>query len=77
MLGGDLARYGALNAVTRAAQDAEDYDRATELEALGGVVLAMDHADWRPVAVAARESGDLGCSGQSDLPSRCAGREPS
>lgn len=29
--GGELSAYGMLNAITRTAQDAEDYDRATEL----------------------------------------------
>lgn len=37
--GGDLSMYGLTNAVTRAAQDARDYDRATELEELGGKLI--------------------------------------
>lgn len=37
--GGDLSLYGMMNAVTRASQEVEDYDRATELERLGGVLL--------------------------------------
>jgi hypothetical protein len=53
-LGGDLTQYGALNAVTRASQDVADYDRATELEAIGGAILAMDGREWRTVAEAAR-----------------------
>jgi len=48
--GGDLSQYGVLNAVTRASQDVPDYERATELEALGGTVLAMDGAQWRNLA---------------------------
>lgn len=39
--GGDLTAYGALNAVTRAAQDVESYDRSMELEQVGGKILAM------------------------------------
>lgn len=39
--GGDLSAYGVLNAITRASQDVESYDRATELEAVGGQVLAI------------------------------------
>jgi hypothetical protein len=31
ILGGSLTTWGLANAVTRAAQDAESYDRATEL----------------------------------------------
>ncbi len=50
--GGDLSQYGVLNAVTRASQDVPDYTRATELEALGGTVLAMDGPQWRTVAEA-------------------------
>ena len=34
--GGNLSRWGFANAVTRYAQDVESYDRATELEKLGG-----------------------------------------
>jgi hypothetical protein len=48
-LGGDLTKYGALNAVTRASQDVESYDRATELEVVGGHILAMPSAEWRSI----------------------------
>ena len=37
--GGDLTSYGLAQAVTRTAQDAESYDRATELESLGTTVI--------------------------------------
>lgn len=37
--GADLSRWGLANAITRAAQDAEGYDRATELEAAGGALM--------------------------------------
>src|SRR5207245_3093666 len=33
--GGDLSRYGVINAITRTGADAQSYDRATELEAAG------------------------------------------
>ena len=39
-MGGDLTRYGLLNAVTAASKLA-DYDRATELERIGGEILAL------------------------------------
>jgi len=51
--GGDLSRWGLANAVTRAAADVEDYDRASELEALGGRVIEMPVASWREIAHAA------------------------
>lgn len=48
--GGDLSQWGLANAVTRAAQDVESYDRATELEALGGTVIELKPADWKAIA---------------------------
>ena len=41
IMAGDNSQYGLINAVTRASQDAEDYGRATELERLGGELLAV------------------------------------
>lgn len=49
----DLSQYGVLNAVTRTSQDVADYDRATELERLGGTILELPRADWRKIAEAA------------------------
>jgi hypothetical protein len=46
ILGGDLTQYGLLNAVTRASQDVRDYDHATELERLGGDIMAWDGKEW-------------------------------
>lgn len=43
-MGGDLTRYGLLNAVTAASKLA-DYDRATELERIGGEFLALPVQD--------------------------------
>jgi hypothetical protein len=57
--GGDLSRYGLMNAVTRSAHDVPSYDRATELEAAGFRVVELQPGDWeaisqvRPVALAA------------------------
>lgn len=45
--GGDLSRYGLVNAVTRTAQDAESYDRATELETAGFQLLELPSRDWQ------------------------------
>ena len=39
--GGDLSLYGLSNAVTRASQDVESYDRATALESIGWQVATM------------------------------------
>ena len=51
--GGDLSRYGTLNAVTRAAQDVESYDRSTELEQVGGRILTLKSSEWTKIAEAA------------------------
>lgn len=40
-LGKDSSRYGLINAVTAASQLAENYERATELERIGGELLAL------------------------------------
>jgi hypothetical protein len=48
--GGDLTQWGLANAVTRTAQDVEGYDRATELEGLGGAVIQLNPTDWRALA---------------------------
>lgn len=49
--GGCLTQYGLLNAVTRASQDVDSYDRATELERLGGELLELTSSDWKQLAV--------------------------
>lgn len=49
---GDLTGYGLVNAVTEVAQLVEDYDRATELEALGGRLLEQTKAEWDTLAEA-------------------------
>lgn len=51
--GGDLSRWGMANAVTRYSQDVESYDKATELETLGGTLIELDKADWKVIAEAA------------------------
>lgn len=47
--GGDLSMWGLANSITRASQDVESYDRATELEALGGKLINLDHSEWRAI----------------------------
>ncbi|MCK6392685.1 DUF932 domain-containing protein [Zoogloea sp.] len=51
--GGDLSGYGLVNAVTRYSQDVEDYDRATEFEALGGKLIELSGREWKDLAEAA------------------------
>lgn len=57
--GGDFSRYGLLNAVTRAAQDVEGYDRAVEFERIGGDVLEWNAREWGEVSNARIEDGEL------------------
>ena len=40
-MNGDNSRYGLLNAVTAASKIASDYERATDLERIGGEILSM------------------------------------
>lgn len=51
--GGEMHRWGLARAVTRYAQDVESYDRATELERLGGQVIELPPTDWQRMAEAA------------------------
>jgi hypothetical protein len=48
--GGDLSQYGLMNAVTRASQDIQDYERATTLERLGGTILELSRSDFHAIA---------------------------
>ena len=47
--GGDLSLYGLSNAITRASQDIESYDRATSLESIGWQVATMPAKQWKEV----------------------------
>ena len=49
----DLSGYGLVNAVTHYSQEVEDYDRATEFEALGGRLIELPAAEWKGLAEAA------------------------
>jgi len=44
--GGDFSQYGLINAVTRTAEDVESYDRAVELERLGGQIIELPPSDF-------------------------------
>ncbi len=49
---GDLSAYGLVNAVTHYSHDVEDYDRATEFEALGGKLIELSSSEWEELAEA-------------------------
>lgn len=51
--GGDLSRYGLFNAVTRTAEDLDDYDRATAFERMGGQIIDLGAGEWRRLSHAA------------------------
>lgn len=52
--GADLSRWGLINAVTATAKEAVlDYDRATELETLGGNLLMLPAPQFKEYAMAA------------------------
>lgn len=48
--GSDLSGYGLVNAVTGYSQQVPDYDRATELETVGGKMLALSSHEWNEIA---------------------------
>lgn len=52
--GGNMTRYGLFNAVTRAAEDLPDYDRASEFERFGGQVIELPRNDWKQIAEAGK-----------------------
>lgn len=51
--GADLTQMGFYNAITQASQTIESYDRATELEYLGGRIIDLPANDWKELAKAA------------------------
>jgi len=51
--GGSLTRFGLYNAITRTSQDVADYDRATELERVGGKIIELPETEWSVIKEAA------------------------
>lgn len=49
---GDMSRFGLVNAVTLHAQAVPSYDRSTELEKLGGLILELPKKDWSVISSA-------------------------
>jgi hypothetical protein len=50
--GGDLSKWGVSQAVTRHSQDVDDYDRADELERIGGQIIELPGSAWKAVTTA-------------------------
>ena len=44
--GGDYTTWGIANSVTRMAHDEPNYDRAVELEEIGGNIMELQPVDW-------------------------------
>lgn len=51
--GGDLSMWGVANAVTAEANQATDYDRATELESAGGKLIELPKDQWKEILASA------------------------
>lgn len=51
--GGDLSRFGMMNAITRMSADLDSYDRASDLEVAGAKIIELPKADWKVLAEAA------------------------
>ena len=52
--GGDLSQFGLANAVTRAAQDVDSFDRSVEMEGIGGDVVEIPKVEWGKLAGATK-----------------------
>jgi len=48
--GGEFNQWGLSSAITRHSQDIEDYDRATDLERIGGHVIELQGGAWSSFA---------------------------
>lgn len=51
--GGDLSRWGIVNALTHQAHSTESYDRAVEFEAMGGRLVDLPKSEWKEILEAA------------------------
>ena len=50
---GNYTKWGMMNAVTEVANTHENYDRASDLEVMGGKIITMPNRDWDRIALAA------------------------
>jgi hypothetical protein len=48
--GGDLSRWGVANAVTKTANEADNYQSATDLEKAGGKIITLKDNEWNEIA---------------------------
>lgn len=49
-LGGDMSRWGALNAVTATAKTADTFDRQVEMEEMGWSLASLSEREWEHIA---------------------------
>ena len=49
----DFSKWGMMNAITEVANTHDSYDRASELEIIGGKIIAMPTYEWDKIALAA------------------------
>ena len=47
--GADMTQWGLANAITRMSTDVGDYDRATEIEGIGGQVIELPKNQWETI----------------------------
>jgi hypothetical protein len=57
--GADYSKWGLVNAITETANAHPSYDRAVELQSIGGRVLELKPNDWRQIASAKSIEMDL------------------
>ena len=57
--GADYSQWGLVNAITELANEHPSYDRAVELQAMGGRVLDLKPSEWRQMAHAKPVEMDL------------------
>jgi len=50
--GGELSQWGIANAVTRASQDVDDYDMASDMERAGGKIIELNPSEWKEIGQA-------------------------
>jgi len=51
--GGDLSRWGIVNAITHQAHSVPSYDRAVEFETMGGKLVDLPATEWKEILEAA------------------------
>lgn len=68
IMAGDNSKFGLINAITRSSQDIEDYNRATELERLGGELLALPIKNQLVASAYPRTSNDINPSMKNVTP---------